>query len=75
MREDLIARKIAEKLAFNFLEIRPGDLASIYVHGTQEKIRAALEDAAATRRPCFSLMNWMLSLRNGKQRATTTPAR
>jgi SpoVK/Ycf46/Vps4 family AAA+-type ATPase len=42
-----IARKIAEKLAFNFLEVKPGDLASIYVHGTQEKIKAVFEDAAA----------------------------
>lgn len=41
-----IARKIAEKLAFNFAEVKPGDLASIYVHGTQEKIKAVFEDAA-----------------------------
>lgn len=40
-----IARKIAEKLAFNFVEVKPGDLASIYVHGTQEKIKAVFEDA------------------------------
>jgi ATP-dependent 26S proteasome regulatory subunit len=42
-----IARKIAEKLAFNFLEVKPGDLASIYVHGSQEKIKAVFEEAAA----------------------------
>ena len=41
-----IARKIAEKLAFNFVEIKPGDLASIYVHGTQEKIKEVFEEAA-----------------------------
>jgi ATPase family associated with various cellular activities (AAA) len=42
-----IARKIAEKLTFNFVEVKPGDLASIYVHGTQEKIKEAFEGAAA----------------------------
>ena len=41
-----IARKIAEKLAFNFVEVKPGDLASIYVHGTQEKIKEVFEEAA-----------------------------
>lgn len=41
-----IARKIAEKLGFHFVEVKPGDLASIYVHGTQEKIKALFEDAA-----------------------------
>jgi len=40
-----IARKIAEKLAFNFVEVKPGDLASIYVHGTQEKIKAVFAEA------------------------------
>jgi len=33
-----IARKLAELLEFNFIEIKPSDLASIYVHGGQEKI-------------------------------------
>jgi transitional endoplasmic reticulum ATPase len=41
-----IGRKIAEKLDFNFLEIKPGDLASTYVHGTQEKIKQVFEEAA-----------------------------
>ena len=41
-----IARKIAEKLAFNFVEIKPGDLASIYVHGTQERLKEVFEEAA-----------------------------
>ena len=42
-----IARKIAEKLGFNFVEVKPGDLASTYVHGTQEKIKAVFAEAAA----------------------------
>ena len=33
-----IARKLAEYLRFTFIEIKPSDLASIYVHGSQEKI-------------------------------------
>ena len=41
-----IGRKIAEKLDFDFLEIKPGDLASTYVHGTQEKIKQVFEEAA-----------------------------
>ena len=41
-----IARKIAEKLGFNFVEVKPGDLASIYVHGTQEMIKEVFEKAA-----------------------------
>lgn len=38
-----IARKLAEKLSFNFIEVKPGDLASTYVHGTQEKIKSIFE--------------------------------
>lgn len=41
-----IARKIAEKVGFNFVEVKPGDLASTYVHGTQEKIKEVFEGAA-----------------------------
>jgi hypothetical protein len=33
-----IARKLAEIMKFRFMEIRPSDLASVYVHGGQEKI-------------------------------------
>jgi transitional endoplasmic reticulum ATPase len=33
-----IARKLAEILKFEFMEVKPSDLASIYVHGGQEKI-------------------------------------
>jgi len=34
-----LARKLAGILGFTFMEISPGDLASIYVHGGQQKIR------------------------------------
>ena len=33
-----IAQKFAEEISYNYVEIKPSDLASIYVHGTQEKI-------------------------------------
>ena len=44
-----IARALAKELGYNFIEVKPSDLASIYVHGTQEKIgglfRKAKEEA------------------------------
>jgi SpoVK/Ycf46/Vps4 family AAA+-type ATPase len=40
-----LARKLAEILKFTFIEVTPGDLASIYVHGGQEKIRELFEKA------------------------------
>jgi hypothetical protein len=39
-----IARKLAGILKFEFLERKPSDLASVYVHGAQIKIRALFED-------------------------------
>ncbi|EPJ7885242.1 ATP-dependent zinc metalloprotease FtsH [Raoultella terrigena] len=33
-----IAQKLAEELGFFYLELKPSDLASTYIHGTQEKI-------------------------------------
>jgi SpoVK/Ycf46/Vps4 family AAA+-type ATPase len=47
-----IARALAEKLRFTFIEVKPSDLASIYVHGTQEKI-GELFAKARERRPCM----------------------
>jgi transitional endoplasmic reticulum ATPase len=41
-----IARKLSEKLNFNFYEIKPSDLASIYVHGSQVKISALFNKAS-----------------------------
>ncbi len=40
-----IARKLADFLRFNFIEIKPSDLASIYVHGGQEKIGELFKNA------------------------------
>ena len=47
-----IARKLAEVLNYNFKEIKPSDLASIYVHGTQDKIGQLFADAKA-QAPCM----------------------
>ena len=40
-----IARKLAEILKFEFMEVKPSDLASIYVHGGQKKIGALFAKA------------------------------
>lgn len=33
-----IARKLSEEISYNFIDVRPSDLASTYIHGSQEKI-------------------------------------
>ncbi len=40
-----IARQFSEEINFNFIELKPSDLASIYVHGTQEKIGQVFKEA------------------------------
>jgi transitional endoplasmic reticulum ATPase len=42
-----IARKLATMLKYNFAEMKPSDLASVYVHGTQEKIGNTFRQAVA----------------------------
>lgn len=42
-----IARKLAAMLKYNFIELKPSDLASIYVHGTQGKIGDTFREAEA----------------------------
>ncbi|WP_439882185.1 AAA family ATPase [Pontibacter sp. MBLB2868] len=39
------AEKLAEEVGFNFISIKPSDLASIYVHGSQEKIGKLFNEA------------------------------
>ena len=46
-----VARKLADKIGFNFLEVTPSSTASIYVHGTQEKI-SVLFKQAEEKAPC-----------------------
>jgi transitional endoplasmic reticulum ATPase len=40
-----IAESFAEEVQHNFVQIKPSDLASIYVHGSQEKIGQLFTDA------------------------------
>ena len=47
-----IARKLAAVAGFSFIEVKPGDLASIYVHGIQGKI-AELFAEARKQVPCM----------------------
>lgn len=46
-----LAQRLAEEIKHTFIEVRPSDLASVYIHGTQEKIgelfRKAREQAPA----------------------------
>ena len=51
-----IARKLSQVLNYNFKEIKPSDLASIYVHGTQEKIGQLFADAKADA-PCMLFLD------------------
>lgn len=40
-----IARKLAKELDFYYIEVKPSDLASTYIHGTQEKIAKLFQKA------------------------------
>ena len=62
-----IARKLAEVAGFSFIEVKPGDLASIYVHGTQGKI-AEIFAQARKQVPCmifFDELDAMVPKRSG----------
>jgi SpoVK/Ycf46/Vps4 family AAA+-type ATPase len=62
-----IARKLAEVAGFSFIEVKPGDLASIYVHGTQGKI-AEIFAEARKQVPCmifFDELDAMVPNRSG----------
>lgn len=39
------AKKLSEQIKFNFLEIKPSTIGSIYVHGSQLEIKKIFEDA------------------------------
>ena len=47
-----IVRQLAKTLGFAFIEVKPSDLASIYIHGTQEKIGNLFADARS-RKPAM----------------------
>ena len=47
-----ITRKLAEEAGVSFIEVKPSDLGSKYIHGTQEKIKE-LFDKARKQAPTF----------------------
>lgn len=51
-----IARALSRVVSYGFKEVSPSDLASIYVHGTQEKIRGMFDEAAALA-PCILFLD------------------
>ena len=40
-----ISKKLSEEISYTFIDIKPSDLASTYVHGSQEKIGKLFENA------------------------------
>jgi len=40
-----IAQKLAEEIGYHYIEVKPSDLASIYIHGTREKIGKMFKEA------------------------------
>ena len=51
-----VAECFGEELGFGFRKVFPSDVASIYIHGTQEKIKA-LFDAARRDAPCVLFLD------------------
>lgn len=43
--KSFFAHKLAEEVEYNYVEVKPSELASIYVHGSQEKIKKLFDDA------------------------------
>lgn len=43
--KSFFAEKLAEEVDYNYILVKPSSLASIYVHGTQEKIQELFENA------------------------------
>lgn len=44
-----IAQCLAEEICYSYFEIKPSDLASVYIHGTQEKIAKLFNEAEENR--------------------------
>ena len=40
-----IAQKLAEEIGYHYIEVKPSDLASTFIHGTQEKIGKMFDEA------------------------------
>ena len=67
-----VAERFGEELGFAFRKVRPADVASIYVHGTQERIKQ-LFDEARREAPCVLFLDEVDALmpaRDGNLHAT-----
>lgn len=40
-----VAQRLAEEIGYHYIEVKPSDLASTYIHGTQEKIGKMFKEA------------------------------
>lgn len=60
------AEKLAEEVGFNFIKVNPSDIASIYIHGTQEKI-AELFKQARDSAPCIIFIDELDALIPSRQ--------
>lgn len=43
--KSFFAQKLAEEVGYNYVEVKPSELASIYVHGSQQKIGQLFDEA------------------------------
>jgi len=43
--KSFFAQKLSEEVGYNYVEVKPSELASIYVHGSQEKIGQLFDEA------------------------------
>lgn len=43
--KSFFAEKLAEEVGYNYVEVKPSELASIYIHGSQEKIGQLFDEA------------------------------
>lgn len=63
-----VARKLAERLGFHYMEKKPSDFASIYIHGTQGIIKKIFEEAGANKPTLLFLdeIDGLMPTRNDK---------
>lgn len=43
--KSFFAQKLSEEVGYNYVEVKPSELASIYIHGSQEKIGQLFDEA------------------------------
>lgn len=67
-----IAEKLAEEIEFNYYFVQTSDLASVYIHGSQEKIGSLFKDAFAKKPSiiCFDEFDSFSPRRDGINNAS-----